>query len=225
MAAQSAAICLELLDRHAGVGGADDLLPVLLGERRHRLLVAGEDRLVGRGRRPVRMIRGQRLDAVDGEDRLAIDRMLDPEVPSWSKVAMRSAIGTKPSLPSSVAAARKSRIAVRAAPSFQEGSASSWAAIAAGAPRRAAIPAAAAATTPPRTVRRPTSRSPAGPASRGASRSANSMLLSNDACTDRSHQETEPRRAGRHEAAPCPSRTHTDPVRFLLPGFCSDHGT
>ena len=70
---------LKLLDRHPGMGGADDLFPILLGERLHGLLVAGEDRVVGRGRRPLGMVRGQRLDAVDGEDRLTVDRMLDPE--------------------------------------------------------------------------------------------------------------------------------------------------
>ena len=48
--------------------------------------------------------------------------MLDPQVPSWSKVAMRSSGGTKFGLDWSVVACTKSTIACFAGPSFHEGS-------------------------------------------------------------------------------------------------------
>ena len=50
------------------------------------------------------MIRGQHLDAVDGEDRLAVDRMLDPETAVLIEGGDAILIGTNPSFPSSVAA-------------------------------------------------------------------------------------------------------------------------
>ena len=48
-------------------------------------------------------------------------------VPSWSKVAMRSAGGTNCGLPCVVVACTNSTIAFLAAPSFHEGSGSLWA--------------------------------------------------------------------------------------------------
>jgi hypothetical protein len=52
-------------------------------------------------------------------------------VPSWSNVAMRSDCGTKFGLPCDVVARTNSTIAFFAAPSFHEGSGSTWASTAA----------------------------------------------------------------------------------------------
>ena len=60
-------------------------------------------------------------------------------VPSWSKVAMRSAGGTNLGLPCVVVACTNSTIACLAGPSFHEGSGSVWAWARALSERRAAI--------------------------------------------------------------------------------------
>ena len=69
----------ELLRRHAGMRRRHDLQQALLAGRRERLHVAFEQRLERLLGLPLRMLRRQRLDAIEREGELEIDRLLGPQ--------------------------------------------------------------------------------------------------------------------------------------------------
>ena len=70
------------------------------------------------------MLRGQRLDAVEGEYNWKYIGCSHQSVPSLSNMAMRSAIGTKSGEPGLVTFATNSTMDRLAGPSFHEGSGS-----------------------------------------------------------------------------------------------------
>ena len=118
---------LEIRGAHAGMGDGDDLHPVLLAELGHRRMVAGQHRLEGLGLLPLGMLGRHLGEPVEGEEALAVERVLDPGgavlVEGGDAVLGRHEVGAA----SVVVAATKSRIACFAAPSFQDGSGSSCA--------------------------------------------------------------------------------------------------
>jgi hypothetical protein len=79
VAIQSATIALNFLGRHAGVGSRYDLEQPLLAGRRQRPRIALEHRLERLRVLPFRVLRRQRLDAVEREGKLEIDRLLGPQ--------------------------------------------------------------------------------------------------------------------------------------------------
>ena len=70
---------LELVRRHAGVGDRDELDQSLFAGCGQRLHVAVEHRLERLLGLPLRMLRRQRLHAVEREGELDVHRLLDPE--------------------------------------------------------------------------------------------------------------------------------------------------
>jgi hypothetical protein len=108
------------------MGDRDDLENRGLAAGKRALEVALEQRGKGLLVLPFRMLRGQRLDPVEREDKLEIQRLLGPNVPSLSKVAIRSAGGTKSGEPCFVTRSTKATMAVLGAVSFHDGS-GAWA--------------------------------------------------------------------------------------------------
>ena len=116
---------VELLDGHARVRCRDQLEQALLAERGERLDVALEQRLEGLLCLPFGMLRRQRLDAVEREGDLEVDRLLGPQravvVEGGDALGDAARSSGKPSV---VTPATKSMIDRFAGPSFQDGSGS-----------------------------------------------------------------------------------------------------
>ena len=91
---------LELLGGHAGVGGHDDFEQRLLAAGERAFHVALEQRGEGFLVLPLRMLRRERLHAVEREEDWKYIGCSAQSVPSLSNVAMRSASGTKSGEPS-----------------------------------------------------------------------------------------------------------------------------
>ena len=114
---------LELVGGHAGVGRHDDFQQALLAGCGKRLHVALEHRLERLLVFPFRMLRRQRLDAVEREGELEIHRLLAPQ--RAVVVEHGDALGGGHEIRSPwVTRATKSVIALFVGPSFQDGSAS-----------------------------------------------------------------------------------------------------
>ena len=69
----------EFVGRHAGVGRRHDLQQALFAGGRQRLHVLVEQRLERLRRLPFRMLRRHRLDAIEGEHDLEVDRLFAPQ--------------------------------------------------------------------------------------------------------------------------------------------------
>ena len=115
---------VELLARHAGVRRSDDLLDPRQPGRSERGHVALEHRLERLGRLPLRVLAGERPDAVEGERELDVERLLRPERPVVVEDGEALAGGTWSGPASSVTASTNARMARFASPSFQDGSGS-----------------------------------------------------------------------------------------------------
>jgi hypothetical protein len=95
---------------------------ISVGEQRFR--VAAENVLKRLLFFPFRMLRRERFNPIEPELELKIDRLLRPQVPSLSKVAMRSSGLTKSGEPSFVIRSTNAIIAFFGAVSFHEDSGS-----------------------------------------------------------------------------------------------------
>src|SRR5262245_63847573 len=70
---------LKLLNRHATVRNSDNLFEILDRESQHRFAIMREDRFERLGLTPLRMLRRLRNNLVDGERKLRVIRLLNPE--------------------------------------------------------------------------------------------------------------------------------------------------
>ena len=99
----------------------DQLSGALFAGGRKGLHVTAESSLEGLRRRPFRMLRRERLDAIEGEGELGVDRVFDPERPviveRGNPRIGRNELRAAPV----VTLATKLTIACLAAPSFQDG--------------------------------------------------------------------------------------------------------
>ena len=70
---------LELVVAHAGMGGSNNLGPILLGKRRQRARITRKHRLEWLFGFPFRVRRSERPYSVEREHRLGEERVLDPQ--------------------------------------------------------------------------------------------------------------------------------------------------
>jgi len=90
---------LELLGRHAGVGGHDELNQSVHACCGEGLLVILEHGLEGLLGRPLRMLRSERLNPIDGEEKLEVKWLLGPQgavvVEGGDPLGLGDEIGTR----------------------------------------------------------------------------------------------------------------------------------
>src|SRR5215470_18026036 len=72
---------VELISRHARMGGGNEFEKALFTGGSQRLQITFKDGLVRLRRLPLRMLWGQRVEAIGYERELEVDRLLSPQRP------------------------------------------------------------------------------------------------------------------------------------------------